>query len=94
MVIFRLCLLGLFSLSFISCLGQVQASIILVIFQRGYTAGSTDPTTVLTDQALAAFQKQNPTVRVKVLGAVSYTHLDVYKRQAHGRFWGKSLGLR
>ena len=40
----------------------------IIFYQRGYTAGGTDSTTVGTDKALAVFQKANPNITVEIVG--------------------------
>jgi multiple sugar transport system substrate-binding protein len=40
----------------------------VIFYQRGYTAGGTDSTTVPTDKAVAQFQKDNPLITVEIVG--------------------------
>jgi multiple sugar transport system substrate-binding protein len=40
----------------------------IIFYQRGYTAGGTDSTTVGTDKAIAQFQKDNPNITVEIVG--------------------------
>ncbi|MBM3127871.1 MAG: sugar ABC transporter substrate-binding protein [Chloroflexi bacterium] len=40
----------------------------LVFYQRGYTAGGTDAGTVNTDKAVEIFQKNNPNIKINIVG--------------------------
>jgi len=40
----------------------------ITFYQRGYTAGGTDVTSVTTDKAIEIFQKSNPNVKINLVG--------------------------
>jgi multiple sugar transport system substrate-binding protein len=40
----------------------------IVFYQRGYTAGGTDATSVTTDKAIEIFQKNNPNIKINIVG--------------------------
>ena len=45
-----------------------QKHITLTFYQRGYTEGGTDATSVTTAKAIEIFQKNNPNVKVNIVG--------------------------
>ncbi|MCX7841323.1 MAG: extracellular solute-binding protein, partial [Anaerolineae bacterium] len=40
----------------------------ITFYQRGYTAGGTDATSVTTDKAIEIFQKNNPHIKINIVG--------------------------
>jgi len=40
----------------------------ITFYQRGYTAGGTDVTSVTTDKAIEIYQKNNPNVKINLVG--------------------------
>ena len=46
----------------------VAKQVTLTFYQRGYTEGGTDATSVTTAKAIAIFQKANPNVKVNIVG--------------------------